>query len=117
VDILRELRSDSLPDDHDEDREARIVLRRLLKRAADEIEKLRKKPLISKEVTIPDITMCNGETCPLAETCFRAPQSGTVPNGRNQSWFMEEPYWRDGRGPTVCDSYWKIDPPKEKEQK
>ena len=30
-----------MPDDHDEDREARIVLRRLLKRAADEIEKLR----------------------------------------------------------------------------
>ena len=66
---------------------------------------------------MPDITMCNGETCPLAETCFRAPQSGTIPNGRNQSWFMEEPYWRDGRGPTVCDSYWKIDLPKEKEQK
>lgn len=64
---------------------------------------------------MPDITMCNGETCPLAETCFRAPQSGTIPNGRHQSWFIEEPYWRDGRGPTVCDSYWKIDPPKEKE--
>lgn len=58
---------------------------------------------------MPDITMCNGETCALAETCYRAPQSGTVPNGRSQSWFMEEPYWRDGRGPTVCDSYWKIE--------
>ena len=115
MDILRELRSDSLPDDHDEDREARIVLRRLLKRAADEIEKLREKLFNSEEAIIPDITMCNGETCPLAETCYRAPQSGTIPNGRNQSWFMEEPYWRDGRGPTVCDSYWKIDPPKEKE--
>jgi len=115
LDILRELRSGSLPDDHDEDREARIVLRRLLKRAADEIEKLRKQLLNSEEAIIPDITMCNGETCALSETCYRAPQSGTVPNGRNQSWFMEEPYWRDGRGPTVCDYYWKIDPPKEKE--
>ena len=57
---------------------------------------------------MPDITMCNGETCALSETCYRAPQSGTVPNGRNQSWFIEEPYWRDCRGPTVCDYYWKI---------
>jgi len=59
---------------------------------------------------MPDITMCNGETCALSETCYRSPQSGTVPNGDRQSWFIEEPYWRDGRGPTVCDHYWKIEP-------
>jgi len=43
MDIVWELKIDRLPDDHDEEREARVVLRRLLERAAAEITTLRKK--------------------------------------------------------------------------
>lgn len=60
-----------------------------------------------------DITMCNGETCALSETCYRSPQSGTKPDALKQSWFIEEPYWRDGTSPTVCDYYWKVENQKE----
>lgn len=57
---------------------------------------------------MPDITMCSGQTCSKANTCYRSPFSGTKPKELNQSWFIEEPYWRDGKGPTVCDEYWPI---------
>lgn len=57
---------------------------------------------------MPDITMCLGETCPKADTCYRSPSSGTKPDETKQSWFIQEPYWRDGRGPAVCDEYWPV---------
>jgi len=58
---------------------------------------------------MPDITMCKGDTCALADTCYRCPASGTEPNPTNQSWFIEEPYWRDGtKRLTVCDHYWEV---------
>ena len=58
---------------------------------------------------MPDITMCRGDTCALSDTCYRCPTSGTEPDPVNQSWFIEEPYYRDGtKRPIICDYYWEI---------
>ncbi len=40
---------------------------------------------------MPDITMCDDKTCPLAPKCYRNPASGTQPNEYRQSWFVESP--------------------------
>ena len=62
---------------------------------------------------MPDITMCKGgeEGCPLASTCFRSPDSGTVPMPTYQAWFVDAPFWREWRSDKVtisCDEYWEV---------
>lgn len=47
---------------------------------------------------MPDITMCNGENCELASTCYRY----KAEPGFGQSYFMEAPI-KDGQ----CDYYWE----------
>ena len=37
---------------------------------------------------MPDISMCDSETCPVKATCHRNPASGTTPSEHRQSWFM-----------------------------
>ena len=37
---------------------------------------------------MPDITMCTGKDCPIAETCYRF----IAKPGYWQSWFLEVPY-------------------------
>jgi hypothetical protein len=37
---------------------------------------------------MPDITMCQSETCSVRHTCYRNPASGTKPNESRQSWFL-----------------------------
>ena len=54
------------------------------------------KELILKQIIMPDITMCNGDGCPLKRMCFR---HNAKPSQR-QSYFMESPY--DGE---KCDQY------------
>lgn len=58
---------------------------------------------------MPDITMCQGVGCDLAETCYRSPASGTTPNEPRQSWFIDEPFWIVDGKMTVCDHYWKVE--------
>jgi len=58
---------------------------------------------------MPDITMCKGDGCSLADTCYRCPVSGTEPDPRNQSWFFAEPYYREGTNNlAICDYYWEV---------
>lgn len=47
-----------------------------------------------------DITMCTGEGCPLAKTCYRH----NAPSSMMQSFFMEAPYDSDEES---CQYYWK----------
>ena len=54
---------------------------------------------------MPDISMCFDVACPKRTTCYRSPMSGTVPNGKYQTWFMESP--RKGRS---CDYFMKRAP-------
>jgi hypothetical protein len=58
---------------------------------------------------MPDITMCRGVGCKLAETCYRSPASGTKPNELRQSWFFDEPFWSQDNKMVVCDCYWKVE--------
>lgn len=58
---------------------------------------------------MPDITMCKGVGCKLAETCYRSPASGAIPDDIHQSWFIDEPYWIVDGKMTVCDHYWKVE--------
>lgn len=58
---------------------------------------------------MPDITMCKGVGCQLAETCYRSPASGTIPDDIHQSWFIDEPYWIVDGKVTACDHYWKVE--------
>jgi len=53
---------------------------------------------------MPDFTMCATADCPLASTCKRSPESGTVPDPHWQSWARFE--WREKwlSGPR-CDYY------------
>ena len=38
---------------------------------------------------MPDISMCDSDTCSLKTNCYRNPASGTKPNEyRRQAWFM-----------------------------
>lgn len=58
----------------------------------------------------PDITMCNGDNCPVKKKCYRY----TAKPSEYQSYFVESPI-KDGK----CDHYWeyvniKIDKKKKK---
>lgn len=61
---------------------------------------------------MPDITMCRGVGCELAETCYRSPASGTKPNELRQSWFVEEPFKVIG-SKTGCRYYWEVESKKD----
>ena len=50
---------------------------------------------------MPDITMCNSETCSMRKNCYRNPESGTKPSEHRQAWFMGLP----SEGET-CNHYW-----------
>jgi hypothetical protein len=52
---------------------------------------------------MPDITMCNGEGCPLKKTCYRFTAK---PTPEWQSWFTEIPYDHENSG---CVHYWQRD--------
>lgn len=58
---------------------------------------------------MPDISMCASEICPLRFTCYRNPESGTVPSEYWQSWFDLEAVG-DGRSKLETDKcvhYWR----------
>lgn len=62
---------------------------------------------------MPELTMCMGgdEGCPLAKTCYRSPDSGTMPMPTYQAWFVDPPFWQEWRGGNVsisCDEYWEV---------
>jgi len=52
---------------------------------------------------MPDISMCESSTCPLKDSCYRNPDSGTKPSEFRQSWFA---------GPAAegldCQYYWPV---------
>lgn len=50
---------------------------------------------------MPDITMCNSDTCPLRAKCHRNPASGTKPSEYHQAWFYEKETEGDD-----CREYW-----------
>jgi hypothetical protein len=49
---------------------------------------------------MPDITMCSGNYCPLAQTCYRYK---ATPSEYRQSYFTKPPI-KDGK----CDMYWEL---------
>jgi alpha-galactosidase/6-phospho-beta-glucosidase family protein len=49
---------------------------------------------------MPDITMCSGNYCPLAKTCYRYK---ATPSEYRQSYFTKPPI-KDGK----CDYYWEL---------
>lgn len=53
---------------------------------------------------MPDISMCDNETCPLAKGCYRNPDSGTKPNQYRQAWMQFR--WTDKDGRAYCGDYW-----------
>ena len=57
-----------------------------------------------------DITMCGDATCPLRDTCYRNPASGTVP-GERQAFFHTKKLWsrrklKSGEA-IMCPYYWR----------
>jgi len=48
-----------------------------------------------------DISMCEGNECPLKQRCYRFT---AIPNEYRQSYFIEPPYIDD-----ECDYFWDID--------
>lgn len=55
---------------------------------------------------MPDITMCDNETCPLKTKCYRNKASGTKPSEYRQAWFI----WRDeDKEGEDCDYYWPVE--------
>jgi hypothetical protein len=50
---------------------------------------------------MPDITMCNGNYCELANTCYRYKAE---PSKYNQSYFVKPPNINN-----QCDYYWEMD--------
>jgi len=53
---------------------------------------------------MPDISMCDSETCPLKTKCYRNPASGTRPSEPVQSWF-----WLLDEEGEDCDQYWPVE--------
>ena len=51
---------------------------------------------------MPDITMCNGNYCELAQTCYRYK---ATPSEYRQSYFTKTPNTTS----YDCDYYWKIE--------
>lgn len=56
---------------------------------------------------MPDISMCNGQDCPLKDSCFR---HIATPSMFMQSYFAESPFNKEKN---KCDYYWEV---KSKEQ-
>lgn len=55
---------------------------------------------------MPDITMCNGEDCPIKDTCYRFKAKASS----YQSFFSGQPYEVDLGGEfTGCNYHWKMD--------
>jgi len=50
---------------------------------------------------MPDITMCEGQDCPLKESCYRYT---ATPSEFRQSYFIDPPYNEEKK---ECDHYWK----------
>jgi hypothetical protein len=50
---------------------------------------------------MPDITMCQGNDCPLKKTCYR---HKATPSKFRQSYFIEAPYKDEN-----CSHYWEIE--------
>lgn len=50
---------------------------------------------------MPDISMCDSETCPLKAKCYRNPASGTKPSDPVQAWFVGLTEWGED-----CKYYW-----------
>jgi hypothetical protein len=67
---------------------------------------------------MPDITMCGDVTCPLRDTCYRNPASGTVPDPYRQSFFYTKKLWSKRKLKTatatgeaiMCPYYWRASP-------
>lgn len=55
---------------------------------------------------MPDITMCDDSTCPMAKDCKRSTKSGTRPSDYMQSWFEESPR---NRQLDTCEQYYLVD--------
>jgi hypothetical protein len=53
---------------------------------------------------MPDITMCDSESCKVRGSCYRNPASGTKPNEFRQSWF----FIAQGDDET-CVDYWSME--------
>ena len=49
---------------------------------------------------MPDITMCNGNNCDLASTCYRYKATPSI----RQSYFIESPVEDE-----QCDYYWEVE--------
>ena len=50
---------------------------------------------------MPDITMCEGNDCPLKERCYRFT---ATPNEYRQAYFVDPPYIDD-----ECTYFWELD--------
>jgi hypothetical protein len=50
---------------------------------------------------MPDITMCDGQDCPMKDTCHRYLAK---PSEYRQSYFVEVPLEKDG----TCKHYWEV---------
>jgi hypothetical protein len=57
---------------------------------------------------MPDISMCSTTDCPLATTCYRSQESGTVPTPERQAWMSFVPIETsvDDVLGVQCDGYW-----------
>jgi hypothetical protein len=60
---------------------------------------------------MPDITCCSSQVCPIRNTCYRNPASGTKPSEYRQAYFMfdrDSQGYIDGKVETEdCIHYWK----------
>jgi hypothetical protein len=53
---------------------------------------------------MPDISMCDSETCLLKTKCYRNPASGTRPTEYRQAWFIG--LAKEGED---CNRYWPVE--------
>lgn len=51
---------------------------------------------------MPDISKCNGDNCPLKDTCYRYTSE---PSEFRQAWLGNPPVQEDG----TCKLYWKTE--------
>ncbi len=56
-----------------------------------------------QEPNMPDITMCTGEGCPRAETCYR---KRATPSEYLQAYFTKPPYSQSNH--EICEYYWSL---------
>ena len=55
---------------------------------------------------MPDIAMCRSKVCRLSETCHRHADSGTIPDGKWQTYIVPDPDEDTRNG---CCMYWHVD--------